>query len=80
MACGTPVIGLDRGALSEIVVHGLNGYIGKNMDDLVLAVKQINLINRAKVRQHVETYFSSTIIVDEYLALYQQMIKACQKH
>lgn len=80
MACGTPVIGLNRGALSEIVVPGLNGYIGENMDDLVLAVQQINLINRVKVRQHVEIYFSSTIIVNEYLALYQQIITACLKH
>jgi glycosyltransferase involved in cell wall biosynthesis len=78
MACGTPVIGFDRGALREIVVHGKNGYVGNHIDDLLSAIQKISAIDRMFVRKYVEDHFSSSIIVDQYLEVYKKTMHLCR--
>lgn len=73
MACGTPVIGFRRGAVPEVVVHGETGFIGDGIDELEQFVKQITLIDRAKVRRRVEENFSSALIADQYIGLYSKL-------
>ncbi len=34
MACGTPVIGYPKGAVSEVVTHGVDGFLANNFEDL----------------------------------------------
>lgn len=74
MACGTPVIGFNRGAVSEVVDDGKTGFIGESMDELVAAVQKIGLLNRNTIRETVEKRFSASVIAENYLALYQKMI------
>jgi glycosyltransferase involved in cell wall biosynthesis len=78
MACGTPVIGFDRGAVREIVVHGENGYVGNHIDDLLRGIQKILTIDRMFVRKYVEDYFSSSIIVDQYLEVYKKTMHLCR--
>ena len=35
MACGTPVIGFARGAVPEVVEHGVTGFVENDIDGLV---------------------------------------------
>jgi len=74
MACGTPVIGFNRGSVPEVVIDGLNGYRCDTIEEMVSFVLKIKDINRKKVRKDAEERFSSSVIVDQYLALYKQMI------
>ena len=39
MACGTPVIGFSRGAVPEVVEHGVTGFVADDIDGLVAAVR-----------------------------------------
>nr|WP_294899510.1 glycosyltransferase [uncultured Pedobacter sp.] len=80
MACGTPVIGLNRGAVKEVIVEGENGYIGENMEDLAEAIQKISLIDRAFVRSYVEEHFSASIIVDQYLDVYRKTMRSCREN
>lgn len=74
MACGTPVIGLHRGAVPEVVTHGETGFVASDLDGLVAAVNQIASLDRAACRQRVEQYFSATALANAYLAVYTDML------
>jgi len=41
MACGTPVIAFDSGAVPEILEDGLTGFVVSNVDDAVAAVRAV---------------------------------------
>src|SRR5690349_10094169 len=56
LACGTPVIALERGSVPEIMIDGQTGFIVKTVEDMIKKVPQIETINRAKCRQHVESH------------------------
>lgn len=73
MACGTPVIGLKRGAVPEIVVQGVNGYYGDTVNELVEYVNQTQKISRTVVFEHYMKNFSSFVIIDNYLQLYYKL-------
>jgi glycosyltransferase involved in cell wall biosynthesis len=74
MACGTPVIAVNRGSMAELIKHGFNGFLVENVAQAVAAVAQLNTLKRADCRQHVEQFFNVDRMVDAYLKLYQQII------
>ncbi len=73
MCCGTPVIGYSRGAVPEVVVDGVTGYVGNNLDDLVTAVGRLDMIDRQACRHRVEEHYSESAIVDGYIDVYRQL-------
>ncbi len=76
MACGTPVIGMNRGAVPEVVEHGVTGFVEDSVDGLVAAVAQVDRINRAACRDRVERLFSEHSTVEGYLRVYSELIAA----
>lgn len=82
LACGTPVIGFNRGSVPEVVRHGVNGFVCGTVDEMVDAVKRIKEINRDECRRIMEEKFSDRAIVDEYEKLYRRIIGSlsCQVH
>ncbi|MBC6112158.1 glycosyltransferase family 4 protein [Pedobacter fastidiosus] len=70
LACGTPVIGYPRGAVSEVIKHGKNGFLSTSFTDLCIAIGKIKEISRGEVRATAEKNFSSKKIVDDYIAYY----------
>jgi glycosyltransferase involved in cell wall biosynthesis len=76
MACGVPVLGLRRGAVSEVVEHGLTGFLADDVSGLVNAVGRLGEIDRASCRARVERLFSHTSVVDSYLRVYSEMLAA----
>ena len=51
MACGTPVIAWNRGSVSEVVEHGVTGFIVQSMEEAVKAVERIGMLDRRVVRR-----------------------------
>jgi glycosyltransferase involved in cell wall biosynthesis len=78
MACGTPVIGLDRGAVPEVVDDGVTGFVRGDVDGLAEAVGRIGRIDRQLCRKSVEHKFSDTIFAENYLSVYRDVIAACR--
>ena len=76
MACGTPVLGLARGAVPEVVEHGVTGFVEPDVDGLVAAVGHIDTLDRAACRERVERLFSATAVGEGYLAVYAEMLAA----
>jgi glycosyltransferase involved in cell wall biosynthesis len=74
LACGTPVIGLRRGSLPEIVEHGVNGFVCESVDEMVSGMGRIAEIDRRACRRIAEEKFSDHVIVDCYERLYRQLV------
>ena len=75
MACGTPVLALNKGSVPEIVIHGKTGFIVDTIDEMVEAVKSINLIDPSDCRTHIKDNFSIASMATKYSELYQQILE-----
>jgi glycosyltransferase involved in cell wall biosynthesis len=75
MACGTPVIGLRRGAVPEVVEDGVTGFVCATVDEMVSAVTKCADLDRARCRARVEKLYSEKAITDAYLEIYSSMTK-----
>jgi glycosyltransferase involved in cell wall biosynthesis len=75
MACGTPVIARPRGSMSEIVRDGENGFLVGSLDEAVEAVHASEGMDRMAVRASVEHRFDSNRMVDDYLAVYHEVVE-----
>jgi len=76
MACGTPVIGFNRGAVPEVIINGINGFIASNASEAAGKINLLNQIDRALVRRHAENKFNFDIITQQYLTMYSALINA----
>ena len=74
MACGTPVIAFNQGAVPEIVRHGLTGFIVETVQEAVKAVPRLAAIDRATVRATFERYFSVEVMAANYEAAYARVL------
>ena len=76
LACGTPVIGLRRGSVPEIVQEGVNGFTCGSVDEMAAAVARISAIDRRTCRAICERRFSDHAITEAYLDLYSAVIES----
>jgi glycosyltransferase involved in cell wall biosynthesis len=74
LTCGTPVLGLRRGAVPEVVEHGVTGFVCDTVDELVAAVCQLENLDRRASRDRAERMFSDHVIVQAYLDVYRQLL------
>lgn len=70
LACGTPVVAMARGALPEIIEHGVNGFLANNQREFTEYVKRIDEIDPAACRQSVKDRFSATSMAEKYINYY----------
>lgn len=75
MACGTPVIGWNKGSVSEIVNNGKTGFVIKSVAEMIKAIKVIDAISREETRKRAETYFSIEKMVSSYEKIYERVIQ-----
>jgi glycosyltransferase involved in cell wall biosynthesis len=74
LACGTPVIAFNKGALPEIVKDKETGFIVTNVEEAVNAVKNLDKIDRNNCRKRVEDNFTSEIMSQKYYEYYMAVI------
>lgn len=75
MATGTPVLGLDRGAVREVVKDGIGGFVGQQLDELVEKAQDLVHLSRLTIRRHVEENFSLKTMVEGYLKAYLSVLE-----
>lgn len=78
LACGTPVIGLDRGSVPEVVADGVTGFVCATPDEMVEAVARLGEIERAACRARCAALFSDRVVVEAYEDLYRRHIERCR--
>jgi glycosyltransferase involved in cell wall biosynthesis len=75
-ASGTPVVAFRCGALPEIVEHGITGFIVDSEEEMTAAVGKVQTLSPQVCRSRALERFCAGRMVDEYLALYRQVIGA----
>lgn len=75
MACGTPVIGWNKGSVPEVIKDKHTGFVVDNVSDMVKAIKAINFISREQTRKRAEIYFSAEKMVAGYVNVYKRVIE-----
>jgi glycosyltransferase involved in cell wall biosynthesis len=75
LACGTPVVGLNRGAVPEVVEDGVTGFVRDDISGLVDALSNLNSLSRAACRADAQARFSAAPIVSAYEAIYHKAVE-----
>jgi glycosyltransferase involved in cell wall biosynthesis len=80
LACGTPVITLDSGALPEVILHNKTGFVIKKQasdaataSQIAASVGRIGRIDRQKCRRDFEQRFTLIRMCKEHLTVYRQL-------
>lgn len=81
LACGTPVIGLDNGAIPEVVTHYKTGIIASHTPDnpsetaqsLADAINSIDNIDRNDCRKEFESRFDVERMCREHIEVYRRL-------
>ena len=81
MACGTPVVGVQLGSVSEIVHEGLSGigipYLPNEealVEAAVEAVGRVGQLDRAQISRYATDYFGLDQMVEGYIKVYQEIL------
>lgn len=74
MACGTPVVALAHGSVSEVVKHGTTGYICDNPTQIPAAIARCDAIYPAACRAWVAGKFDVATMVSGYERVYRNAI------
>ena len=76
MACGTPVIAFHRGALAQIVVDGVTGFLVESAAQMAESVKEAAQIDANTCRRYAEQFYSEERMAGEYERLYEKVLKS----
>jgi glycosyltransferase involved in cell wall biosynthesis len=74
MACGTPVVALDLGAVREVVDEGVTGMIFGTLDAMAANLRSVFTLDRRRVRERAVARFGVERMVNEYVAVYERVI------
>ncbi|MEO7904760.1 MAG: glycosyltransferase family 4 protein [Candidatus Saccharimonadales bacterium] len=74
LACGTPVVAMRRGAMPEIIQHGVNGFLADTQQEFDEYALRVDEIDPAQCRKSVEEYFSAAKMAQSYVARYREVL------
>jgi len=75
MLCGTPVVAFNKGSMTELIVHEKTGFLVNEMDQAVEILKDVKQIDRKFCREWAESNFSQEKMVNDYLKVYENILK-----
>jgi glycosyltransferase involved in cell wall biosynthesis len=76
LSCGTPVVAFDRGSMRELIHHGENGFLAADMDGAATKIAQVSELDRAAIRSDAIRRFDRSVMVDRYVEVYREMLRA----
>ena len=76
MATGTPVVAYRAGSVSEVVEHGVTGFVCRSFREMLDAVARVRKLDRAACRARVERLFSPSAMADAYEKVYRGLLPA----
>src|SRR6266852_5586441 len=74
MACGTPVIAYEGGAVAEVIEEGRTGFIVTELEDAIEAVRRVPDLSRARCREVFEKRFTVARMARDYVKVYMRIV------
>jgi glycosyltransferase involved in cell wall biosynthesis len=74
LACGTPILALNRGSVPEVIEDGVTGFVRNTEDELVEALGRIAELDRTRCRAEAERRFSPAAMADAYERVYARIV------
>jgi glycosyltransferase involved in cell wall biosynthesis len=74
MACGTPVVALRRGAVPEVVEHGVSGLVVDDLTAIPAAIHAAEGLDPAACRKVVADRFDLPVMADGYEQVYRETL------
>jgi glycosyltransferase involved in cell wall biosynthesis len=74
MACGTPVVALDRGSVPEVVVDGRTGFVLRAPQQIPAAIERVGTLDPLDCRRHVERHFDIGVLAEGYERVYRRIL------
>jgi glycosyltransferase involved in cell wall biosynthesis len=77
-ACGTPVVGFHRGALHEVILDGVTGFLvaPDDVSAAADAVRRTAQLSRSRCRDHAERHLDLELSLDAHEQLYARAARA----
>jgi glycosyltransferase involved in cell wall biosynthesis len=75
MACGTPVLAFNRGAVAEVIDTGVTGYVVESVGEAICKIGSVLALDRGQVRRRFEERFTASRMTRDYLGLYAGLIE-----
>ena len=75
MVCGTPVVAYPLGSMPEVIDDGLTGFLVDGVPAAVAALERVGGLDRTACRRVAERRFSAARMVDDYLAVYAEILQ-----
>jgi len=76
MACGTPVIAWNCGAVPEVIDEGVTGFVVSSEEEALAAIMRVPLLDRRRVRATFDRRFKATTMARAYLDVYARLLDA----
>jgi glycosyltransferase involved in cell wall biosynthesis len=74
MACGTPVIAYNRGAVPEVLHHGVSGFIVSSAEEATKAIERIEQLDRRVIRKLFERQYTADTMARAYVKVFSNLI------
>jgi glycosyltransferase involved in cell wall biosynthesis len=75
MACGTPVVALRSGSVSEVIDDGRTGVICDTPDELAAGIDRAVTLRPADCRDHVTRHYDVSVMVEGYERVYRVLVE-----
>jgi glycosyltransferase involved in cell wall biosynthesis len=75
MACGTPVLAFDAGAVREVIDEGITGKVVRTVAEAIAALSEVLALDRVRVRRRFEQRFSAHRMAMDYIRIYERMCR-----
>jgi len=74
MACGTPVLAIRNGAVTEVIDDGVTGYVVGTVAEAIAKLHSVLTLDRGQVRRRFEERFSVARMARDYVKIYAKLI------
>jgi len=74
-AYGKPILALNNGGLNDIVVNGVNGFLGEAIEELKKYIPNLDQCTPESCRKRVEEMFTDKIMTTNYLSIFEKVLE-----